>query len=197
MSKALKSIILIFFLIALANLVFAQRLSTKSKEVASAYSQLKMHPDSKSCQLNYINIFPRDTTQFLRVFDPPGYGQLYNDSFDYIKDFFKLSKNYPVAVISKAIDIGKDLRWDADAVNYLQHGIVELGNKYTTLFIQKINSLNPKEQANLIIFLADAENHHAYPEYKQLIGAINDAGQKGLADQFTHAMHKREKQPHD
>jgi hypothetical protein len=65
------------------------------------------------------------------------------------------------------------------------------------LFIQKINSLSPKEQSNLIAFLADVENHEAYPEYKQLIKAIDDRGQKDLADQFTDAMHKREKQPHD
>jgi hypothetical protein len=72
---------------------------------------------------------------------------------------------------------------------------VELGNKYTTIFVQKLNSLKPVEQSNLIKFLADVENHDAYPEYKQLIKAINDAGQKDLADQFTEAMHKREKQP--
>jgi len=196
MNKALKSIILSFSLITLVNLAFAQQLSTKSKQVKSAYSQLKERPDSKTYQLNYISIFPSDTAQFLRVFAPPDFSQL-NDGFDYIEGFFSLAKNHPVAVISKAVDIGKDLKWNADAVNYLQHGIVELGNKYTRLFIQKINSLNPKEQTNLITFLADVENHHAYPEYKQLIRAINDAGEKGLADQFTDAMHKREKQPHD
>ncbi|MBS1524029.1 MAG: hypothetical protein JST19_00180 [Bacteroidetes bacterium] len=191
-----KPLQIILVLIATANLALPQQLSTKSKQVKSAYIQLKEHPDSKTYQLNYINIFPKDTTQFLSVFNPPGYGQL-SDGFDYIEGFFRLAKYHPVAVISKAVDIGKDLKWDADAVNYLQHGIVELGNKFTRLFIQKVNSLSPKEQSNLITFLADVENHAAYPEYKQLIKAINDHGQKDLADQFTDAMQKREKQPHD
>ena len=100
-------------------------------------------------------------------------------------------------MINKSIDIGKNLRWEADAVGYLQHGIVALGNNYTSLFILKINSLSPEEQSNLISFLADVENHDAYPEYKQLIKSIKVAGRTDLADKFITAMNQREKQHHD
>ncbi len=193
MQKAFLNLTIFLFLIAPADLAFAQQLSTKSKQVLTVYNQLQSCPGSKTCALNYIEVFPDDTAQFLRVFAPADFGQLYKSSDNFIDEFFKLSRYHSVLVINKAIDIGKDLKWDADAVGYLQHGIVALGNRYTRLFILKINSLKPKEQSNLITFLADVENHDAYPEYKKLIKSINDAGRTDLADKFKTAMIQREK----
>ncbi len=197
MRKGLLKLILFLVLITPVSLVFGQQLLAKSKQVQSVYSQFLKNPKSQTCQLNYIEVFPDDTTQFLRVFASADFGQLYQDSYNYIEDFFKLGKYHTVLVINKSIDIGKNLRWEADAVGYLQHGIVALGNKYTSLFILKINSLSPDEQSNLITFLADVENHDAYPEYKQLIKSIKAARRTDLADKFITAMNQREKQHHD
>lgn len=193
----MKKLFISLVLIVLTHAVFAQQLSSKSKEIIAAYNQLKKHPDSKTYQLDYIKVFPSNSTDFLKTFDPEDFSQLYSNSYQYIDALVKLTKNYPSAIICKSINIGKNLVWEADATGQIQHELVAMGNSFTPIFIKAIKSLTPKEQAGLITFLADVENHQAYPEYKRLFKSIVHAGDKGLANQFIDAMHKREKQPHD
>jgi hypothetical protein len=189
------TIILLFT--SVVDLTYAQQLSSKAKQIISAFAQLKKHPDSKEDQLNYIKIFPENSTEFLQIFDPSDFGQLYDDSYQYIEAFVKLGKYYPIAIIKRSITIGKSLVWQADATGQIQQEIVLMGNTHPAIFIKLVKSLNAKEQIHLITFLADAENYSAYPEYKQLIKSITNAGEKRLAKQFIDAMHKREKQNHD
>lgn len=183
-------ILALFLIIFTAS---AQKLSIRSKEIKAAFERLNNHPDSKKDQLYYLDTFPDNQQDFIAVFNPSDYGQLY-DGHDYINAFLKLDQYYPARVISKAINIGKGLTWDADAINYLQSGIVDLCNRHIKIFIRKLKSLSPKEQSHFITFLADVENYSAYPAYKQLIKALTAVGEKDLADRFKEAMLKREKE---
>lgn len=183
--------------IVLTHAVFAQQLSSKSKEIVAAYNQLQKQPDSKAYQLDYIKVFPGNSTEFIKTFESEDFSQLYNNSYQYVDAFVNLTKYYSSEIIYKSINIGKNLVWEADATGQIQHEIVGMGNSYTAIFIKAIKSLTPKDQSSLITFLADVENHQAYPEYKRLYKSIAHAGEKDLANHFIDAMHKREKQPHD
>lgn len=173
-------------------LSFSQALSARSKQIKNAYEELENDTGSKKNQLTYLHIFPTSSKEFKEIFDPKDFGQLYNDSYKYIEAFVKLDKYYPMQVIDKAVDIGKNLIWDADATGQIQQEIVNMGNKYIAVFIKKLESLASNEKAKLITFLADVENHKAYPEYQQLIQSLDNNGQHNLAKQFTDARSRRE-----
>lgn len=52
-----------------------------------------------------------------------------------------------------------------------------------------------KEISKVIWYLADVENHDAYPEYKQIIENFKKIGETKLARQFEVAREKRMKMP--
>ena len=192
----MKTLIICFFLILIFNKGFTQSLSEASKKVKIAFEVLKNHPDSKPKQLAYLKVFPQNKQQFIEIFDPVDFSQLYSDSFQYIDAFIALAKDYPTDVIDKSINIGKDLKWEADAIGDLQRSIVKLGNQNIDIFSKEVNALPTIETGHLIAFLADVENHKAYPEYQQLIEALQRIGENKLAAKFIKARAFRERNNH-
>ena len=183
----------LLFLCFLAANAFPQGLSIESQNIKTAYEQLKEHPEVKRVQLRYLHKFPNNKKQFLRIFNPDNLGQLYSGSYKYISLFIELAKKYPNEVMDKAIRIGCELKWDADAVGYLQRSIVDLGNEHVKMFSDKLNYLPERQKNGLITFLADVENHKAYHDYQLLIDALTKTNQTKLAEQFIKARAVREK----
>jgi hypothetical protein len=141
--------------------------------------------------------FPSDTNSFLSVFQTAEFDQLYMDSYKYIEAFKKCSTIFPTEVISKCVDIGKNLAWDADAVGILQKISVDIAEINVKIFIIKFKTLDKKEQENLINFYADVENHKAYPQYQRLIKSLELIGEIDIAKKFELARQIRiEKQDH-
>ncbi len=172
----------------------AQGLSTESKQIQTAWNELKNDATSKQKQVHYIEAFPKNASQFKAVFDPDNFKELYKDSYQYIETFLSLSKVYPIDVINKSLDIGKELIWEADAAGQIQNGIVELGNEHTRLFANKVKSLTLNQRKHLITFLADVENHKAYTIYQQLIVSLKRINEAELSSQFVKARAVRVKQ---
>jgi hypothetical protein len=185
--------IIIFLSFLFSNAVLAQSLSQTSQKIKTAYDELKNEPASNQKKLTYLKVFPQNKEQFMAVFDPDDFKELYSESFKYIDAFISLAQNYPAAVINKSINIGKNLKWEADATGQMQHSIVLLGNQHIALFLKKIDTLSPIEEAHLIAFLADVENHKAYHEYQQLIESLQRIGENKLANKFINARALREK----
>ena len=177
----------------ISNAVFAQSLSQTSQKIKIAYDELKSDSSSNRKQLAYLTEFPNNSGTFMAVFMPPDFGELYSDSYKYIEALIGLAKTYPSKVIKKSLNIGKGLKWEADATGQMQQSIVELGNKNIHIFSQQLNSLPTIEAAHLITFLADVENHKAYPEYQQLIESLQRIGENQLATKFIAARALREK----
>lgn len=188
----MKAFIFCLFIL-ISNFVFSQSLSPLSRKIKSAYEELKQHPASVQRQLTYLKVFPQNKERFTTIFDSDNFGELYSDYSEYIDAFISLAKNYPEEVIDKSITIGKNLKWRADATGQMQNSIVDLGNQYTPLFSKKLKALSPVEASNLITFLADVENHKAYPEYQKLIESLQKIGENKLAAKFIHARALRER----
>ncbi|HTK21826.1 MAG TPA: hypothetical protein VL442_20055 [Mucilaginibacter sp.] len=185
--------IFIYLYLFISNALFAQSLSQTSQKIKTAYEELKRHRAAREKQLAYLKVFPQNKEQFTAIFDPDDFGELYSDNFKYIDAFISLAKNYPGEVIDKLINIGKNLKFRADATGQMQHSIVGLGNQYTPLFSKKLKALSIIEVDHLITFLADVENHKAYSEYQQLIESLQKIGENKLAAKFIRARILREK----
>ena len=191
-----KTIFTFLFLISALNGT-CQSLSPTSEKIKKAYDQLKINGSSETLQLNYINAFPNSKEEFIAIFSPEDGKQLSTVSDQYLRLLLVLGDRYPTKVLRKSMNIGKRLKWDADAVGYLQHLIVDVANKHPGVFIEEIGKLNEDEKASLIRFLADVENHRAYPEYQALIDKLIFAKQNTISELFIQARKERQKQHHN
>jgi hypothetical protein len=193
----MKTKLLVFVVLMVGALQgFAQQLIPEALKVKTAYERLRMSANSKELQQNYISAFPSDSRTFLKVFMTEKFDQLYTNSYLYIDILDTCSDNFPKEVLSKCIDIGKNLVWNADAVGSLQRLSVNLAIKNPQLFVNKYQTLNDKEQESLINFYADVENHDAYDEYQKLINAAKSIGEIGISKKLEIARTERKKRIH-
>jgi hypothetical protein len=91
--------------------------------------------------------------------------------------------------------LGKDAHYEADAPSHLQQVTAVYGSQHTKLFAELLKELPAQKQSQLISFLADVENHAAYPQYQDIIGRLKATGERDLAGRFEEARNKRNKQP--
>jgi len=183
---------LLFF--ASPFVAFSQPLSPQSKEVKAAWEALNKQPDSKQLQLAYLKVFPSNKRDFVAVFEPDDFKQLYSGGEKYIDSFAALAKNYPGAVIDKSINIGKDLQWEADGIGQLQGAIVVMGVNNTIIFSKRLKLLTVIQQSRLIKFLADEDGIKHDQTYQELINGLIKIGEKALAHKFEIARTEREKE---
>jgi hypothetical protein len=175
----------IFLLFSLSS--HSQTLIPDAKKVKTAFDKLSADTNSKELQQLYVAAFPSDTKTFLKIFQTEKFDQLYSDSYRYIDAFEKCAKNFPIQVISKCVDIGKNLVWDADAVGELQHISVQLSIHHLPSFVKKYKTLDSKAQNHLLRFYADVENFKGYPEYQELINKLKIIGEVDIAKKLENA----------
>ena len=185
-------LIIVFFL--MFSKAYSQTLIPAATKVRSAFEKLSADINSKKLQRDYITAFPADTKTFLSVFQTENFDQLYKRSDTYIFALEKCAGTFPTEVISKCVDVGRSLVWDADAVGYLQDISINLATRHLRIFIVKFKTLTKTEQDSLIAFYADVENYSAYPEYQELSDRLVGAGEKDIAKRFEVARTKRMKQ---
>lgn len=190
--KTSTTIIFLFFF----NQVFSQTLIPDAVKIKTAFDKLSADKNNKKLQANYVFAFPSDTKTFFNVFQTDSFDQLYSDSYKYIDVLEKCATTFPKEVISKCVDIGKNLVGDADAVGQLQNISVELASKHLTIFTDKFKTLDIKSQDSLINFYADVENHNAYKIYQDLIDNLNSVGQTDISKKLETARTIRKKR-HD
>ena len=169
-------------------------LSAAATNLEHALTLLRNTPDDPTAQRRYLEAFPDSYKEYLQLFD---LGQPLYDGHDYVEVISSLAENHELAVGELLVNLAKDAHYDADAPSYLQGAMCKYGSRHTKIFLVLLKRLAPDQQTSLITFLADVENHAAYPEYEIIIGRSKALGEAALAKKFELARAKREKQPHD
>ena len=167
--------------------------STKATNLERALTQLQGTPDDPAVQRRYLEAFPHTYKEYLQLFEPR---QPLYDGHDYVDAISSLAKNHGLAVGKLLVNLSKEAHYDADAPSYLQSATCKYGSRYTARFLALLKKLPPSEQANLVTFLADVENHQAYTEYEILIAHSKALGEIALAKKFEFARAVREKRSH-
>ena len=192
-----------FFLQAFAQHHTPSKLSATSLKVQRAYQSLMSDRQSIHLQELYVRSFPNDYNTFARVFDPPDFGELYDSSYEYIFILDSIAEHHPIEVCNKIISLAKDGErylkqsgFIADAPAELQMITISFAVKYPDLFIKSMNRLSATQKDSLATFLADVENHAAYPEYEQFISILKDKEQSELQGLFIRAKKARMKYRH-
>lgn len=172
-------------------------LSPEAQELKGLLSSLKNSPRDKTAQLRYLQKFPKDMASFRRLFDQPDFSELYREEADYVFALRDLAGDHPAAVGQILVGLGKDASAGPDALSDLQQVIAEYAINHTTVFAKLLKECSAKEAADLIRYLADVENHAAYPEYPQIIANLHKANEAKLAQQFEAAKSERMKRKGD
>lgn len=171
-----------------------EKLSLQAQELKISLTALKASPKDKSAQTQYLKKFPKNIGAFQRLFNPPDFSELY-DGADYIFALRDLAQDHPVVVGELLIDLTKDAPQGADALSYLRQVTAEFAVKNTGVFAKLLHSHSEKETSKVVKYLADVENHSAYPEYLLIIDNLRKIGEPRLAQQFETAKKERMKKP--
>src|ERR1700733_2529558 len=136
MKRLLTFVFLLFF-----KFLISQALIPEAAKIKAIYVKLAADTGNRVLQESYITAFPSNAKSFLKVFQTKTFDQLYEDYDKYLDLLDYCSLAFPGRVLSKCINVGKDLVWDADAVGQLQHMCVLLSGKYIRIFITDYKKL--------------------------------------------------------
>jgi hypothetical protein len=142
----------------------------------------------------FLQEFPRDKDDFKRTFYPADLSELY-DGYEYIEQLTGLSKDRPIEVGNILVRVGKDAEHGVDAWGYLRQAIVTYATENTQTFADLLSRYTTDEETRLVSYLADVENHFAYPGYQEVIDRLRGLGEDALAQDFEDARAKRMKEP--
>lgn len=169
--------------------------SASVTKLRSALEELRKTPEDPTVQRRYLEAFPRTYKEYLQLFDLDQ--PLSEEVVEYVDSLSSLATNHEERVGNLLVTLSKDAHYDADAPAYLQHTTCGFAGEHTKTFLTFLGRLPPVKQANLITFLADVENHRAYPEYQVVIDHLRTLGEVTFASKFERARAEREKRPHD
>jgi hypothetical protein len=168
-------------------------LSRKVTKLSAALAELRNSPNDRTAQMRYLDAFPKTYKEYLQFFDV---GRSLYDGHEYVDVISTLAANYELAVGNTLVSLSQDAEYDADAPAYLQHATSGYAGQHTKTFVSLLKRLPSAKEANLITFLADVENHRAYPQYQLIIDHLKALGETALASKFELARAERKKQPH-
>jgi hypothetical protein len=178
-------------------------LSPEARSLSEALVGLQNSPNDPAVQERYLKAFPQNYKDFVKLFGSDRElaigvfdtgGELY-DGHEFILVLPSLAKNNEAEVGRLVVQLGKDAHWAGDALNALQEATVVYGDEHTKTFAALVGRLSAAERANLVTFLAHAENYAAYPEYQTLIDHLKGIGQDQLAKEFEAAREKGRQRP--
>jgi hypothetical protein len=159
-----------------------QALSPASARVKAAFLALSRSPNSAETQEAYLVAFPADFREFMAIFMPPGFDQLY-DGHEYIAPLRYIGDARPKEAMTKLLRLGAGGMWDADAPNYLQDVTLTLAIAHTDVFVATYSELSAKEQMGLLVFLAGGiEGPH--PSFIALATQVKKSRHPELATQM-------------
>jgi hypothetical protein len=165
--------------------------SAGARRLTNALTELQKSPADPAVQERYLKAFPQNYKDFLALFD---LGRELYDGHEFILVLPSLAKNHEYEVGRLLVQLSKDAHWAGDAPNALEDATVVYADEHTKTFAALLQQLSAAERANLITFVAHAENFAVYTEYQTLINHLRDIGQADLAKEFEVAREKRMQQ---
>jgi hypothetical protein len=127
--------------------------------------------NSDDC-INLVNNFPSNFEKFNRIYgydDIKGEGDLYSKYEEHINDFFSCSEVSNYIKLQRAINVGINGKWDADAIGLFQHKLVDLIKSNPQETLKGLNNITKEEASSFWHFLFDGP----HPDDKQNINDVN------------------------
>ena len=159
------------------------RLDTLRKAIESRQS----NPPNRE----YLRRFPKTCWDFKRIFYGSNLDELSPAYEQHMALLQRLYSKYPQTVVSIWFGIATNCAWDADALSEVQDQLARYGSRQTKAFAETLNSIPRVKRQSIIRFLADVENHRAYPSYKIIQINLKKTGYRRLEKEFEQAKANR------
>ncbi len=192
------AMLLFVFLLYIPSGGQAQELSASATLLENKLNELKLNPSDIDLWEQYLSLFPSDKDNFIKLFNPEDFSELYENSFDFIFIFQKAPKSLDSQVIGAIFNIIKNgAPGCCDAWSALHSVLSEeyVTNHYST-FMTLLKGLSNKERRNIITFLADKEAIKTVKSYQKIIDDLRIQNEELLAEEFEEARVKRIAQAH-
>lgn len=131
-----RNMFILYFLMLLPSSLISAQINTSKTDVRSLVECYNLMRDSSTFdnQKKYFDAFPATFTEFKDVFGYKGtkiidatFGELYEESLEYITEFFHLNEVIdPYDFSNKIINLCINGEWQADGVNHLQTNVINI-----------------------------------------------------------------------
>lgn len=157
----------------------------EAQKVQAAYTKLTSEPSNASNQLAYLVAFPNNYEEFMSVFMPSDFKQLYGDSHEHFLLLADIGKQFPEQTLDRLLPIEAIARWDADALNDLQEVTISIAMDNPKIFAKCLFKQSKMKRDGVVQFLADGiEGPH--PFLGELANRVERAAHVSLAKQIRH-----------
>jgi len=165
--------------------------SPQALNLLAALSDLRKNPGESKLQEHFLNLFPKDIKSYEDLFDRDDDGELSAVYGEYLKTLVTLWEYREHEVGRLVVDLAKQASGNKEAIGNLRGLTVDFGNHHPEEFSRLLKHLSKEDRGHLIAFLADVEDHVTYPEYEDLILALQNLDENKLAEEFRRAKEKR------
>ena len=140
-----------------------QGLSSRSLEIHKKAIAVFMMSDNEMVKLDYISAFPESFDEFLLIFHPHNYAELYSYSYTYLDLFHQLSLEFPRLTVRKYVDLARSACMDADAPNQFRENLGNIRKRFPELYEQSVAHLTVEERHHIEL-VDDASIHDWEPQ---------------------------------
>ena len=138
-------------------------LSSRSLEVHNNAVAVFLDSDNDSIKKEYLSAFPGSFDEFLTIFFPEDFTELYSGSDTYVNLFYKLSLEFPQLGIPKYVSLAVEACYDADAPAFFNRSFRDIRDRFPEMYEQAASELS-EAQLRHIALVDEASIHHWEPE---------------------------------
>ena len=138
-------------------------LSSRSLEIHNNAIAVFLDSDNDSIKKEYLSVFPVSFDEFLTIFHPDDFTELYSDSSTYVDLFHKLSLEFPQLGIPKYVSLAGEACYDADAPAYFNRNFDDIRNRFPEIYEKAASKLS-ETQLRHIELVDEASIHDWEPE---------------------------------
>ena len=170
----------------------SKKLSQESAELVQLFGQMKSNPMDSTLRFAFLNAFPKDKDEFIRIFHPEDLGELYDSSYEYVLKIGDIMKWHKERVGPLLISITRDgAPGCCDAWSWLHGVTTEFALQHTSLFMSLLDQITEEESELVIEFIADKENHYYFEKYQLIIDKLKEMDEILMAKRFDDARIRR------
>lgn len=148
-------------------------------------------PEEESLRTKYLDDFPKTFSEFLEIFHPSNFKELYSGSYVFLEMFEDILKERPRETAKLLIGLSVDAQYDADAPSHLRGILANFISNYYDFLIGPFNKLAHAHQQNIITYICDVENFAAYHVFNSIIRKLEEKNNKELLKRFLAAKEER------
>lgn len=137
-------------------------LGARSLEIHRSAVAVLLDADDDALKQDYLSAFPESFEEFLQLFNPRDFSELYADSYIYLDLFHRLSLEFPELAVPKYLSLARDACFDVDAPSQFYENLVKIRERFPDRYATAAKALT-EDQLRRIELLGEVSVHDWEP----------------------------------